>query len=209
MIRPLSPVFVEGIRSHLLASSRVGDATLFSLLAYEGLRPGEALALRWRDISNRTILVEKALSLGVVKDTKTRASRSVRLLSPLAADLREWRLASGLSGEDALLFPAHDGREFSEDDWRNWRRRVFLPAAAVIGLTGAKLRHSFVSLLIAEGTKVIEVARQAGHSPTMTLEMYGHVFEESTGAEHGSAEEAIWAARVPAAYPTLEAVEET
>ena len=47
----------------------------------------------------------------------------------------------------------------------------------------------------------IEVARQAGHSPTMTLDTYSHVFEEATGAEHSSAEEAIRAARVPATYP--------
>ena len=40
------------------------------------------------------------------------------------------------------------------------------------------LRHSFVSLLIAEGHNVVEVARQAGHSPKMALDTYAHVFEE-------------------------------
>jgi hypothetical protein len=43
---------------------------------------------------------------------------------------------------------------------------------------------------------VIEVARQAGHSPTMALETYGHVIEELEGAERRSAEEIIRAARV-------------
>ena len=54
------------------------------------------------------------------------------------------------------------------------------------GLTGSRpydLRHSFVSLLIAEGHNVVEVARQAGHSPKMALDTYAHVFEEFDPAE--------------------------
>ena len=43
------------------------------------------------------------------------------------------------------------------------------------------LRHSFLSLLLLEGATVVEVARQAGHSPTMTLSTYAHHFEELEG----------------------------
>jgi integrase len=76
---------------------------------------------------------------------------------------------------------------------------VFAPAASAAGLDRLRpydLRHSFVSLLFTEGGTVIEVARQAGHSPTMALETYGHVIEELEGAERRSAEEIIRAARV-------------
>jgi integrase len=199
---------VEAIRRHLLGSGQLRDATLVSVLAYAGLRPGEALALQWRDIYDRTIVVDKAVSLGQVKGSKTGEPRAVRLLALPAADLREWRLASGCPAASAPVFPAHDGSVFSEDDMRNWRRRVFKPAAAAVGLPDARpydLRHSFVSLLIAEGTHVIEVARQAGHSPTMTLNTYGHVFDEASGAEGSTAEEAILSARhVPLTYPDRE-----
>ena len=58
------------------------DATLISVLAYAGLRPGEALALQWRDVREQTILIERALSLGQEDDTKTDAHRTVRLLVP-------------------------------------------------------------------------------------------------------------------------------
>ena len=85
----------------------------------------------------------------------------------------------------------------------------FQAAAAAAGFPDARpydLRHSFVSLLIAEGTNVIEVARQAGHSPTMSIDTYGHVFDEASGVEGSSAEEAIIAARlVPLTYPYREA----
>jgi integrase len=64
------------------------DATLISLLAYAGLRPQEVLALRWSDIRDRTLLIEKASDgQGGIKSTKTQHSRTVRLLGPLADDL--------------------------------------------------------------------------------------------------------------------------
>jgi hypothetical protein len=40
-----------------------------------------------------------------------------------------------------------------------------------------------VSLLIAEGRNVVDVARQAGHSATVALDTYAHVFEEFDPAE--------------------------
>ena len=76
-VRPLAPATIERMR----AASSPRDAALVSVLAYAGLRPGEALALQWRDIREQTILVERAISLGEEKDTKTAAHRTVRLLS--------------------------------------------------------------------------------------------------------------------------------
>jgi integrase len=47
------------------------DDVLMSVLAYAGLRPGEALALKWGNIGGRTILVERSLALGELKARKT------------------------------------------------------------------------------------------------------------------------------------------
>jgi integrase len=49
-IVPLAPERVEAIRFALLGCGRIRDATLVSVLAYAGLRPGEALALRWTHV---------------------------------------------------------------------------------------------------------------------------------------------------------------
>jgi integrase len=210
IVRPFAPSSVEAIRATLLQRGKHLEATLVSVLAYAGLRPGEALALRWEDVRDRTIVIEKAVSLGKEKSTKTGRTRTVRLLAPLAADLLELRLASGRPPESALVFPAHDGGFWADDDWRNFRRRAFQAAAAQAGITDARpydLRHSFCSLLLAEGASVIEVASQAGHSPTMTLAVYGHVIDELAEGERVSAEAAIRAARsrhVPSAYPRCE-----
>jgi integrase len=83
----MAPAVVERVRDHLLARGDRRSATLVSVLAYAGVRPGEALALTFGDVRQRTILVERSVSLGEIKETKTGRLRSVRLLPPLADDL--------------------------------------------------------------------------------------------------------------------------
>jgi integrase len=189
------PDAVERLRRELPTDR---DAALVSVLAYAGLRPGEALALQWGDIGERTILVERAVSYGEMKSTKTRATRSVRIVAPLKAELAELRMRHGRPDDEEIVFPAHDGKPWHDDDWKNWRRRVFDPAVDKAGLGHVRpydLRHSYVSLLIAEGRSIVDVARQAGHSATMALDTYGHVFDELDGTERISAEDAIREAR--------------
>ena len=97
-----------------------------------------------------------------------------------------------------LVFPTSRGTVWTDFDWRNWRRRVYRPTAEAVGLTGSRpydLRHSFASLLIHEGVSVLEVARQVGNSPDVTLTTYAHVFEEFEPAVRVSANDAIEAAR--------------
>jgi integrase len=193
-VRPLAPAIVERMRR--AATPR--DATLLSILAYSGLRPGEALALQWRDIREQTILVERALSLGQEKDTKTSAHRTVRLLAPLAADLREWQLRSGRPSDHALIFPSKKGGPWTLSAYQSWRRRAFKRALNRAGVAHGRpydLRHSFASLLLHEGRSVIYVARQLGHDARLTLGTYGHVIDELDGAPHIATEAAIIAAR--------------
>jgi integrase len=203
VVRPVPPEVVERMRSHLLSRDDTAGATLLSVLAYAGLRPGEALGLTWGSVAERTIVVEQAVSMGQLKDTKTRRTRTVRLLLPLADDLGGLRRVCQEPASSALVFPGALDAPWSDDAWRNWRRRVFRPAAESAGATGARpydLRHSFVSLLIAEGRSIIDIARQAGHSATMTLDTYGHVFEEIDPRDRRSAEGRILAARGPRSH---------
>ena len=202
-VTPLTPSAVEQLRNHLLTAGRIRDATLISVLAYAGLRPGEALALTWGHVGRRALLIDGAVQLGEVSATKTGRMRSVALLGPLADDLAEWWQESGRPADDALVFPAADGRPWSRASWQNWRRRVYAAAAADLGLPTTRpydLRHSFVSLLIHEGRSVVEVAQQAGHAPTMTLSTYAHVFAEFGSDDRVPAEEQIRRARA-STYP--------
>jgi integrase len=204
LVRPLAPLTVEEIRKQMGTGS--ANAALVSVLAYAGLRPGEALALTWGSVGERLLLVEQSASMGQLGETKTGAMRTVRLLAPLKDDLAQLRATRGEPSAGQLVFPNRVGAVWTDHGWRNWRRRLFAPAAARAGAEGARpydLRHSFVSLLIAEGRNVIDVARQAGHSPTMTLQTYGHVFDEFDGSDRQTAEDRIIAARHHAAIPEL------
>jgi integrase len=181
LVRPIHPQQVEAMRKWLVERGRAADATLLSVLAYAGLRPGEALALTWADIGDGVIFVSKAASLGEQRPTKTFESRVVAAVGPLEDDLRWHREDAGETAAEELIFPAASGKLWNENAYRNWRRRWFKPAAEAAGLVDARpydLRHSYASLRLAEGWNPVEVAEQLGHAPTMTLDTYGHVISE-------------------------------
>lgn len=189
--------------------TRQRDGTIVSVLAYAGLRPGELRALRWGDIRKATITVERAARPdGTIKSTKNHERRAVRLLAPLATDLAELRLAAGRPNDDALVLPpagepaadAHpDAVCWTKTDWQVWRARRWDKACRLAGMATSPrpydLRHSFASLLLAEGRSIHYVARRLGHSPALTLSTYGHLFAEYEHADRIDAEVEIARAR--------------
>ncbi|MCW3038293.1 MAG: site-specific integrase [Solirubrobacterales bacterium] len=191
---PLTPADVEAIRARLLEQGRLRDATVISVLAYAGLRPGEALALTWRHVGRRSLLVDGAIAYGEVTGTKTGRARSVTLLAPLAEDLALWRQSAEHTGAEDLVFPGVGKLPWSREAYKSWARRAYADTAEAVGLSSRRpydLRHSFISLLIQEGRSVVEVAMQAGHAPTMTLSTYAHVFAEMGPEDRVSPEEEI------------------
>jgi len=211
-VTALTPDDVERLRAEFLRRDSTLSATLVSVLAYAGLRPGEALALEWRHIRERTVLVEQALSDGELKLQKTgRQYRTIDLLAGLAEDLRDWAVRNSVADREALVFSRPDGRPWRTDDWNNWRNRHFFPAAKAAGLGRPRpydLRHSFASLLIREQrTSIVELADQLGHAPTMTLNTYAHVFAEHRREEPVNVDEWIAHAREAARQPSERAPE--
>jgi integrase len=184
-VRPLAPATVEAMRR----SADGRDATILSVLGYAGLRPGELRALRWRDVRERTLIVDAE---------KTRRRRTVRLLAPLIDDLGEWRKACGCPPESVAVFPDARGQAWTANAFEKWRQRRFAKLIAAVGIERARpydLRHSFASLLLHEGRDVIYVARQLGHGAELTMRTYGHVIEELEDRPQLPAEDAIWEAR--------------
>lgn len=235
-VRPLAPSTIEALRRALLepaarevAASAPGrrprrryelpardphvcrrDALIVSVLAYAGLRPGELRALRWQDVGERTLLIQRAAAPdGTPKRTKTNQFRTVRLLEALHGDLREWRLASGRPPDQALVIPGPGGRTWTKIDWQIWRRDHWLPACREVGLDARTrpydLRHSFASLRLAEGKQQLYVARQLGHSPEVLLREYAHLFDEYEDAERIDPEREIAEARTHAGVPAAPA----
>jgi integrase len=180
-IEPAVPAAIERLRAELLRTERLADASLVAALAYGGLRPGEALALRWADVGGRVLKVERAAAKGEVKVTKNSRLRTVRLVTPLALDLAWWRSITPWRNADAYVFPNSLGQVRNDFGWRNWRNRVFGPAVERVGVSIGRpydLRHSFASLLIHEGRSLTDVAAQLGDSVTVAGDVYAHVFAD-------------------------------
>lgn len=170
--RALSIAEIEALRGEL----DLRGQTIVSLIAYGGLRPSEL----------RKMPAENARG-GVLRVTKEIAKyrtppRRVDLPEPVAEEIESWLVSTG----SEWLLPAARGGPTSANNWRLWQRRHFAPAAERAGQEGLipyDLRHSFVSHLIQAGMSILEVARVAGHKPTMTLETYGHLIEDYDPAE--------------------------
>lgn len=198
-IRPATPHTVELMRHHLLAEGKERDATLVSVLAYAGLRPGEALALRWDHVRVKTLLIEDAVAYGEVKETKTSSIRSVPIMSALRDDLEYWRLR-GPKYPGGLIFPSdeHAGHPWHREAYKSWGQKAFKRAAAQAGrddITPYGLRHSLASLLLRQGMSVVEVAQIMGHAPGMCLSTYAHVIAELDPDDRRPASELIDEAR--------------
>lgn len=193
---PLAPETVEKIRSQL----KQRDAVLVSLMAYAGLRPGEAITAPWHELGERKLHLFAS---------KTQRERRVDLLAPLAQDLAEWRLASGRPDGKSLIVPTVSGGEWTREIWANWRRRIYQPAAKKAGVKDLRpyaLRGSFASLLLWEGRSLPFVAAQDGHSVATLAKHYAGVLDALEHAPRVSAEEAIRQARETVKHERLRSV---
>jgi integrase len=176
------------------------DALIASLIGYAGLRPGEIRGLRFQDVRENTIRVERAADPnGRLKPTKNKQSRSVRLLAALSTDIREYREAVGRSAANELILTGESGAPWNKTDWIKWTNDRWQPAcrAARLGWMprAYDLRHSFASLLLAEGRQPLYVARQLGHSVAVLFATYAHLIDEFEESENIDAEAEITAAR--------------
>jgi integrase len=171
---------------------------LWYALACTGMRRGEALAARWRDVDLDAGTLSIRRSAGMVRvagesaeviegDTKSGKPRVVDLDADTVAVLRAHRKARGalhlsLMRDDALVFgdiegtyrsPEHTSRRFVADI-AQCRKTPAGEAVPVIRLHD--LRHTHATVLLLAGVPVHVVSQRLGHaSPTITLTVYSHV----------------------------------
>ena len=143
----------------ILARSQFPWKALWTLLAYTGMRPGEARCLRWEHVD---------LHIGSARILAGKTVRSVRQvpLLPIVVDC-----LTQFAGEcsSAWLFP---GRSGPVDRWT--MNRAFRKVAPP-GLKPHSLRHGVATRLLTAGIPVHEVAAILGHSsPSVTLDTYAH-----------------------------------
>jgi integrase len=173
----------EEIRALVDAEPDQMYKTLFLAAALSGLRQGELFALRWKNIlwDKGQISVEHSFSYGELNQPKSRAGkRRVDVPKALLGELRKWRLASRLTGKNDLIFCTATGNYLHRG---NLLTRHYKPALKRANITYRKfhtLRHTFCSLLIAQGEDINYCRRMLGHSSiSVTIDLYGHLMDSA------------------------------
>ena len=161
-------------------------AIAISIGAYAGLRPGEARALVWRDIGERTISVTDAIDTdgSLRQNTKTFRDRAAGLMPVLAEDLWAWQAITPYPGDDDPVLPAAGGRHLTDADYKNFGRRKFRPCSERAGWPCAPydLRHFNASLLLKEGQLSLqEIAGHLGHTLIELSRTYAREITEYRG----------------------------
>ena len=193
------PVFLSHTQVEELARACPGYGLFVRVLAYTGMRWGEATAVRVRrvDLMRRRIEVEHtAVELNgemTYGTPKTHQRRSVPLPRSLVDELA--RHIAGKRSDD-LVFTTPRGDVMRN---HNFRSRVFVPAAKKIGMPGLTphdLRHTAASLAVQAGANVKAVQRMLGHaSAAMTLDVYAGLFNDDLDAVADRLDAAAAAAR--------------
>ncbi len=171
---------------------------LWHVLAYTGMRRGEALSIRWRDIDLDAGTVSVRRSAGMVRiagesaemvesDTKSGKPRVIDIDPGTVEVLRTWKnergsLALALARPGALVFgDLEDDYRNGEHTWRQFTRdvtrcRKVLGEDAVPVVRLHDLRHSHATLLLLAKVPVHVVSQRLGHaSPVVTMTVYSHV----------------------------------
>jgi integrase len=165
------------------------DAELVRVAAYTGLRRGELVALRWRDVNFtlRKVVVRRAVSANIeASSTKSRRAREVPLPDQAAGALDRLSQRRDFTGPNDYVFANRLGRRL---DGSALRRRVerARDAASLRPLRFHDLRHTYGSLLVAGGVDLASVKAAVGHSRITTTERYLHARSASELAERFTA----------------------
>ena len=160
--------FTEDQVQKRLCAARPHERALVALLAFTGMRPGEAGALRWQDLD----LTAGSAVIARTWDPKGRTftapktaagNRTVALSGWLVAELKGHLERTGANFED-LVFASRTGRPLSPSNVRRdiWVKLV--KRAGVRPLDMYSLRHTFASLARVAGEAAFNVSRALGHS---------------------------------------------
>lgn len=165
------PLTLDAVKTLMESAQGNPDGLLPMVLLYTGLRRGEALGLRWEDISNMEIHVKRAAKFDsnrtYIGDTKTKAGRRTIPVDPLLA---KWLSKPGTG---FVFGGEHPWTESKYD--RTWERmRKTMPVLE--GVTAHVLRHTYTMLLRRAGVDSATAQYLLGHEDyETTANVYTHI----------------------------------
>lgn len=169
----------------LLSRIKNKRAKTFAMIALNtGMRRGEIIALRWKDIDFREKIIHVS-SNALVKEGKTEVDAEVKTPAairniPLPEALEKWLLQQQKPLSHSQFVVAMENHQaLTKSSFRSMWRLVEreLPNKH---LTAHILRHTYITRLFEAGLDIKEVQYLAGHSTVdMTLRVYTHYDRQS------------------------------
>ena len=194
--RRLRVVAVETVAHKIALLPTPFDRAIWATAFYAGLRRGELVALRWRnvDLDAGHVSVEQSYDPPSRTFGPPKSDAGVRRV-PITAALRrallEHRVAFGRIDSDALVFGV-DGKPVDGDTVLDTARETWAAVAVGAFVQGRNLevpleeidlhtaRHTCASVMIAAGVNIKALSEFMGHSSiTITLDWYGHLLPGS------------------------------
>ena len=187
----MNTLLLEEVTRFLKAAKETDYYVYFATLLWTGLRRGELLALRWRnlDLVKATLtVVETAYKLGngdyMIKEPKTAQSRRtislplslVELVKVYRIDQELLRIQLGVSlNVDDFVFIRPDGSPMNPSAVSLAFGRI-IKKAWLKAIRIHDLRHTHATLMFKAGVNPKVVSERLGHaSISITLDIYSHV----------------------------------
>ena len=170
---------------HVLAraASNEQDASLFLAAAFTGLRMGELLALRWRDVDvlAQTVRVTASFTVGQLGTPKSGHGRAVPLVDEVGRSLARLAQRGRWTGPDDLVFVGQAGEHLDGSALRR-RYKKARDSAGLRPLRFHDLRHTFGSVAIRTADPR-ELQEWLGHSDFSTTQIYVHYKPKADAAQ--------------------------
>jgi integrase len=184
--RPRERFLAEPEMAALVTGTPPRWRLLVATCLFSGLRISEALGLVWDDIDRDAAVIRARYQLsrrGKRVELKTdKGRRDVVLMDALSRQLRDARLQAPFGAANDPVFATANRTAISV---RNATRQ-FATTTRAVGLDDVTfhiLRHTFASMLIAQGRDAAFVADQLGHEdPAFTWRTYVHLFRAAQQA---------------------------
>jgi integrase len=148
------------------------DVAIYLTAAFTGLRRGELVALRWRDVdfAAQRVRVSGSFAGGRLTTPKSGKVRSVPLAPAVAEALARLSQRELFTSEDDLVFPSVVGKYLDASALAR-RYRAALQRADLRPLRFHDLRHTFGTRMIAKAG-IRRVQEWMGHADVATTMKY-------------------------------------
>ena len=195
--------------------STVTVYTLIHVLAYSGLRKGEAFALKWEDINftEKTITVKRTRDYYGERSPKTKNSyRTVQIDDIVVQHLetyQKWcvktkfKYGMKLDKEKDLVFISYQGAtpcgtNLLFDAFESLYKQMKEDKINIKRITPHGLRHTHATMLINMGIPPKTVADRLGNTPEMIYKVYSHSFKALEDKAVSAFNESLVGARIGA-----------